>query len=186
MTAAIVLAGGAGRRMGGVDKPGLTVGGATLLDRTLRALPPDTSPIVVVGPERPTARPVRWTREDPPGSGPLAGLAAGLVALDGPGDLVAVLAADLVGLRDDTVPRLIAALETNDGAVLRDSGGHTQWLVGVWRVGSLKDVLPADPAGRSLRSVLGALAVTELPERNGESRDIDVPADLDALPGGGR
>ncbi|MGW0901366.1 NTP transferase domain-containing protein, partial [Streptomyces goshikiensis] len=36
---AIVLAGGAARRLGGVDKPALPVGARTLLDRVLDACP---------------------------------------------------------------------------------------------------------------------------------------------------
>ncbi|MCF3965483.1 NTP transferase domain-containing protein, partial [Streptomyces fuscigenes] len=34
---AVVLAGGAARRLGGADKPGVRVGGRTLLDRVLAA-----------------------------------------------------------------------------------------------------------------------------------------------------
>ncbi|WP_344329901.1 molybdenum cofactor guanylyltransferase, partial [Kitasatospora putterlickiae] len=68
---AIVPAGGAARRLGGADKPGLTIGGTTLLDRVLAACA-DARTTVVVGPARPTARPgIRWTRERPPGGGPV-------------------------------------------------------------------------------------------------------------------
>ena len=48
-----------------------------------------TDGTVVVADPRPTARPVHWSREDPPGGGPVAALAAGVRALDemaaGPG-----------------------------------------------------------------------------------------------------
>ena len=36
---AVVLAGGAARRLGGVDKPGVRVGGRALLDRVLTLVP---------------------------------------------------------------------------------------------------------------------------------------------------
>ena len=49
--AAIVLAGGAGRRLGGADKAALDVGGRTLLERALAAV--SGVPTVVVGPARP-------------------------------------------------------------------------------------------------------------------------------------
>ena len=52
--AGIILAGGAGRRMGGVDKAALVVGGVTLLDRVLTAARPVCDWLVVVGPARPT------------------------------------------------------------------------------------------------------------------------------------
>ncbi|MFB7936855.1 DUF6457 domain-containing protein [Streptomyces sp. NPDC056049] len=77
---AVVLAGGAARRLGGVDKPGLRVGGRALLDRVLAACA-GARLTVVVGDPRPTVRPVRWTRERPAGTGPVAALAAGAAAL---------------------------------------------------------------------------------------------------------
>ncbi|MDF4251785.1 DUF6457 domain-containing protein [Streptomyces sp. WMMB303] len=77
---ALVLAGGGARRLGGADKPAVTVGGRTLLDRVLAACG-DATATVVVGPRRPTCRPVLWAREEPPGGGPLAALQAGLDAL---------------------------------------------------------------------------------------------------------
>ncbi|WP_374119938.1 NTP transferase domain-containing protein, partial [Streptomyces sp. LS1784] len=52
---AIVPSGGTARRLGGADKPGLTVGEATLLDRVLAACA-GARTTVVVGPARPTAR----------------------------------------------------------------------------------------------------------------------------------
>ena len=77
---AVVLAGGSGRRLGGVDKAALEVAGATLLDRVLLASA-GAGRTVVVGPPRRTVRDVIWTLEDPPAGGPLAGLEAGLRAL---------------------------------------------------------------------------------------------------------
>jgi len=170
--AAVLLAGGRGSRMGGVHKPALVVAGSTLLDRSLAAVA-DAEPVVVVGPSTTTARPVQWTREDPPGGGPVAGLAAGLKLVDAP--LVAVLAADLVGVTANTVERLRKAV-TADGAVLDD--GHAQWLIGVWRTEALRRVLPKDPAGASLRSVLGALDYAPVAAEPGETVDVDTPADL--------
>ncbi|BBA98779.1 putative molybdopterin-guanine dinucleotide biosynthesis protein [Actinacidiphila reveromycinica] len=80
---AVVPAGGAARRLGGTDKPALTVGGRQLLDRVLAACAA-AGETVVVGPRRPTARPVRWAREEPPGGGPVPALAAGLAVLAEP------------------------------------------------------------------------------------------------------
>ncbi|MYT07128.1 NTP transferase domain-containing protein, partial [Streptomyces sviceus] len=72
----VVLAGGAARRLDGADKPGVRVGGRALLDRVLAACD-DAATTVFVADPRPTARPVTWAREDPPGGGPLAALDAG-------------------------------------------------------------------------------------------------------------
>ncbi|MBO1333527.1 DUF6457 domain-containing protein [Streptomyces sp. VRA16 Mangrove soil] len=77
---AVVLAGGAARRLGGADKPGVRVGGRALLDRVLAACAGARATVVVAEP-RPTARPVGWAREEPPGGGPLAALGAGIQSL---------------------------------------------------------------------------------------------------------
>ncbi|MFI0238385.1 DUF6457 domain-containing protein [Streptomyces sp. NPDC016845] len=169
---AVVLAGGAARRLGGADKPGVRVGGRALLDRVLAACAGARSTVVVAEP-RPTARPVRWTREEPAGSGPLAALDAGLHALNSPlsrAGSVVVLSADLPFLRERTVRLLTETLETNkapdapgapgarrDGVLLVDGDGRDQPLVAAYRKSALHRVLAA------LRAEHGAL--TGLPLR---------------------
>ncbi len=78
----MVLSGGGATRLDGVDKAALEHEGRTLLEHALAALGA-ASEIVVVGPVAPTGRPVTFTRETPPGGGPLAGLSAGVAALTG-------------------------------------------------------------------------------------------------------
>lgn len=78
--AAIVLAGGAATRMAGRHKPSLPVAGIPMLDRVLAAVP-DATHRVVVGPPQSVPANVLLTREDPPGGGPAAALAAGLALL---------------------------------------------------------------------------------------------------------
>jgi molybdopterin-guanine dinucleotide biosynthesis protein A len=175
----VVLAGGSARRMSGVDKTLIEVGGRRLLDGVLAVLVA-ADPIVVVGPRRSITREVLWTREDPPGSGPLAGLTAGLATLPRESAArVAVLAADLAAVTPATVARLAAACgDAVDGAVLVDAGGSRQWLIGVWWARALHSAVPTGAANRSVRSVLGTLRVREVPERPGESHDIDTPEDI--------
>ncbi|MGW7485406.1 DUF6457 domain-containing protein [Streptomyces sp. NPDC054786] len=114
----IVLAGGAARRLGGADKPALSVGGRPLLDRVLAACP-DTALTVVVGPHRPTTRAVVRALEDPPGGGPLAALDAGLRHTTAP--TVLVLSADLPFLTAATVQSLLAA--ATESAAAGPGGG---------------------------------------------------------------
>lgn len=113
---AVVLAGGAARRLGGADKPGLRVGGRPLLDRVLAACATATTTVVVAEPRR-TARPVEWAREEPPGGGPLAALDAGLRHVSA--EHVVVLSADLPFLDEATVRRLLGALRTGDAPRVR-------------------------------------------------------------------
>ncbi|MGW4207441.1 molybdenum cofactor guanylyltransferase [Lentzea sp. NPDC004789] len=173
--AAIVLTGGKGERLGGVDKAALSFRDATLLDHVLSVVD-DASEIVVVGPEKDLPG-VVWAREDPPGGGPLAGLAAGLAKITE--DWVAVLAVDQPGLTKGTIARL---REPGRNAVLSD--GRPQWLIGVWKTADLREALPEDPRGLPLRKTLGQLDPVEVSALPGEARDVDTPGDLDTLHSG--
>lgn len=183
---AIVLAGGTGARLGGVDKAALDLDGVTLLERALAATVSATE-VVVVGTRVPTSRAVTWTVEDPPLGGPAAGLLAGLDRLsDGPA-LVAVLAVDMPKVNSGTVARLTWATEADagvDGAVLLDPDGRRQPLAAVYRVSALAGARPADPDqqhGLSVRRLVGGLRLVEVPTVGDEARDVDTWDDVKAL-----
>ncbi|MFD3307932.1 NTP transferase domain-containing protein [Streptomyces sp. NPDC058694] len=164
---AVVLAGGAARRLGGADKPGVRVGGRALLDRVLAACSGAATTVVVAEP-RPTARPVEWAREDPPGGGPLAALDAGLRHTTAA--YVVVLSADLPFLDLGTVERLLTALQEagTEGVLLTDSGGRDQPLVAAYRSAALRRELAAlraehgELTGLPLRRLTGALELTRI------------------------
>ncbi|AZM80155.1 molybdenum cofactor guanylyltransferase [Streptomyces sp. KPB2] len=180
-----MLAGGAARRLGGADKPGLRVGGRALLDRVLAACAGARTTVVVAAP-RPTARPVTWAREDPPGGGPLAALAAGLRHITA--EHVLVVSADLPFLAGPTVGRLLSALAAGDadGVLLTDADGRDQPLVAAYRASALRRELAAlardgadrsagapdatdtadtpDLTGLPLCRLTGALRLTRLPD----------------------
>lgn len=177
--AAIVLAGGRARRLGGADKPMVEVGGRALLNRVLAAVAA-ADPVIAVGPERGLFPGVVWTREQPPGGGPVAALAAGLALVPAAATVVVVLAGDLVGVTEQTVRRLLGALGERDGAVLVDADGSRQWLLGVWRCEALRAALPANPSGGALRRTLGELSIVDVPVVvPGEAADVDTHADLE-------
>ncbi|MFD7784496.1 NTP transferase domain-containing protein [Streptomyces nojiriensis] len=179
---AIVLAGGAARRLGGADKPALSVGGRALLDRVLDACP-DARVTVVVGGRRATARPVRWTREDPPGGGPVAALDAGLRRTTA--ELVLVLSADLPFLDRETVRALLDAPGA-DGAMLRDPDGRDQPLVAAYRAEPLRReiaLLAAEHGtltGLPLRALTAELDLARVTSRPLASFDCDTWDDLAA------
>jgi molybdopterin-guanine dinucleotide biosynthesis protein A len=89
---ALVLAGGLGSRLQGADKAAITIGGTSVLDHLLLCLP-EHVPVVVVGPECPTRRPVTFRREWPIHAGPVAGIASGLDAVTTP--VIVLLAVDM-------------------------------------------------------------------------------------------
>jgi molybdopterin-guanine dinucleotide biosynthesis protein A len=174
---AVVLAGGSARRLGGVDKPALVVGDRSLLDRVLAAVV-DASRVVVVGPVRTTDRPVLWCREDPPGGGPVAALAAGLVEVRA--DRVAVLAGDLPFLTPTVIERLLESAAGRQGALVVDEGGRDQLLLGVWDTTALRRALPEQVAGARLGETLRQLDPVRLriDARPAPWFDCDTEADL--------
>lgn len=159
--AAIVLAGGTARRLGGQPKPELRLGGRRLLDRVLEAVA-DADPRIVVGPATDLPRDVRLVREEPAGGGPVAGLAAGLAALTPDIGLLAVLAADLPFLTRPVITGLLDAIA--DGAMLVDDNGRDQLLIGVWRSGALSAAVAELPTahGASLMGLVSRLDVTRV------------------------
>jgi molybdopterin-guanine dinucleotide biosynthesis protein A len=164
---AVVLAGGAARRLGGADKPGVRVGGRALLDRVLAACA-DARTTVVVADPRPTARPVTWAREEPPGGGPVAALDAGLRHTTA--EAVVVLSADLPFLGEATVRRLLSALRATgaEGVLLTDSDGRDQPLVAAYRASALRRELAAltteygSATGLPLRRLTAGLHLTRV------------------------
>lgn len=173
----MVVAGGGATRLGGVDKALVVLDGVTFLDRVLQAVHSAVS-TVVVGPERTTYREVEWTQEDPPGSGPVAGLAAGLNKGSAP--VVVVLSCDLPWVTAADVTQLVDSLKDHDGSGLRDSDGRDQWLAAAYRRSSLDQALErlGDPRDKSVRRLMADLdLVWSEPTRSGD--DVDTWADLD-------
>ena len=185
---AIVLSGGEAVRLGGADKASIELGGRTLLERTLAALV-DAGEVVVVGAEVPTSRPVTFTREDPAGGGPAAGLLAGLrPLLHSPSArtpaLVVVLAVDMPLVSPDTVRRLVAAAH-DDGAVIVDPSGRTQYLCAAYSVAALERAWHASGLesayGLAMRRLVGDLRLTDVESVGEETRDLDTWEDLAEL-----
>lgn len=190
---AVVLTGGTGRRMGGVDKAGLEVDGRPLLVLALAAVA-GALETVVAGPEAPAlltglpeasaddvAASVRFVREHPAGGGPAAGLLAARDALTARAPHLLVLAVDMPRVSTSTVARLLEAAADHDGAVLVDSDGRRQLCLAV-ETTALDRVRPeGDAAGLSLFRLLTDLDLAEVAPVDDEAVDIDTWDDLDRL-----
>ncbi|WP_176984721.1 molybdenum cofactor guanylyltransferase [Asanoa ishikariensis] len=175
--AAVVLAGGSARRMGGNDKPSVVVFGRSMRDRVLDALGA-AEPTVVVGGNVDVPAGVGYTREEPPGGGPVAAVAAGLAAVGPDAAEVAIVAGDLPLLTADAVNVLRDRLSTADGALYVDRDGRRQLLCGVWQAKALRhrlaEMLPGTGAstgfdagprgvrGASMRALIEPLHVVEV------------------------
>ncbi|HVU73597.1 MAG TPA: NTP transferase domain-containing protein [Mycobacteriales bacterium] len=163
---AVVLAGGEGRRLGGRSKAELVVAQRRLIDVVLDACAAAASTIVV-GPEVATVRDVIWTREQPPGGGPCAAVAAGVAHVTSP--VTVLLAVDLPHLTAELVGRLAAAAPV----VGVDDAGREQWLLSAWP----SDALHGLPGEGALGRALGGLRYATVPV-GAAAGDIDTPEDL--------
>jgi molybdopterin-guanine dinucleotide biosynthesis protein A len=140
---AIVLTGGASRRLGR-SKTIELVGGRPLLARVTSALTGATQ-VIIVGPADGAERADVVCREDPPGGGPLAALAAGLIKVTA--SLVVLLAGDLPFVTPGVIDQLLAGLSKDgDVAIGVDDNGKDQYLLAVWRTASLRRAVEAQPA----------------------------------------
>ncbi|MGB3709761.1 molybdenum cofactor guanylyltransferase [Gordonia sp. (in: high G+C Gram-positive bacteria)] len=183
MTAAIVLAGGRASRLGGADKANLQIDGQPLINAVYASLA-EAHPVIAVGPESIAHPGVTVVQEEPPFGGPVAGLAAAFVELDGILDAAAevwVLACDLpraalivAQLREIPTP------EAADAVILRDAGGRDQWLAGRYRIASLRSALDSLPDVRdvSMRLLVAGLNLYGVDDRLGATEDLDTWDDV--------
>ena len=177
---AIVLTGGRGSRLGGLDKARLTVSGRPMVETVLRAARAIAGPIITVGPGGDT-------REDPPHSGPVAGIAAGLATVPEEVDLVVVVACDLPGLDADTLRSLVGALRDarDRGAAAAlgvDPTGHDQFLLAAWDRRALAARLNrlaagGGVAGLPVRALYDAVELRRVPVGD-HALDVDTWSDL--------
>ena len=158
--AALVLAGGEARRLGGVDKPLLDVAGAPMLTRVLATLRADGHAIAISA----NGDPARFAEFDLPvladgafrGEGPLAGVLAGL-------EWAATLGADaLLTVAGDTpfVPAGLAAALAPPPACAA-SNGRAHHLVALWPVGCRGDLrrLLSVPGRRDIARFAGSIGM---------------------------
>lgn len=163
-SAAIILAGGRARRLGGADKPLVPVAGRPLIAHALEAAARRDRIIVVGGPFEIGDDRITWTREDPPFGGPAAAVLAGIGALGEAVDEteVLLLASDL-----PDAARLVGRLDARpipadaDGLVALDDSGREQWLAARYRLGALRRAARdlAEPGGTAMRVLLGPLSL---------------------------
>lgn len=171
----IVLTGGSSTRMGS-DKASLNFGPGTLLQFQLNQIPNNT-PIIVVGDVADAGSNVVFTREDPPDSGPVAAIAAGLELVTTAGVLLLAVDAPFAA------PHILTLNLTpgHNAMVPKDLNGKAQYLAGLYRSDSLRHALEklGSPKNRSMRELISHLPAVEFIELNSDNAHDFI--DLDTL-----
>lgn len=180
----IVLCGGTSRRLAGRDKTREPLGQTTVTEHLLNALPPGW-PVICVGEQRPTTRPVRWCLESPAGGGPVAGIGAALELTRRPGDFAGFAICLVVGgdmpFAGPAVPALVDALNAApqlDAVLAVDPDGRTQPLLAAYRLEALRAAVPPKPAGARLLAIVESLQIGTLPCQAPLTLDVDTPEAL--------
>ncbi len=181
--AGLVLTGGASTRLG-QDKAVLPIDGERLVDRTVRLLSDVCAPVIEVGPGYSS---LPFISEQPPSSGPLVALAAGIDVLRQQGFTggAIVLAVDLPRLAPALLDWLVAY--PGDHSVVPIVDDRAQTLCARYNASALDAVSALVKNGeRSLQSLLNVISVNRASiDEWGEVVtpecffDIDTPEDLD-------
>ncbi|MHA3724114.1 molybdenum cofactor guanylyltransferase [Leucobacter sp. HY1910] len=188
---AIVLAGGRGSRLGGVDKATLELAGERLVDRVVRASRiAGAARVIVVGPQTAGTGADVVLRENPEFAGPLAGIAAGISEVTAP--WVWVLACDLeypervctVLGKDHALAQTQARADSEaDGTLLVDGAGKPQWLAANYRAQALAAACAGmghEVVDAPVRRALAGMKLRELRVPTALAADIDTPESLAA------
>ena len=182
MMAGLVLAGGLGTRMGGVDKPLLPLGGRVILDFVLDRLRPQVDALAISA----NGDPARYAAFGQPvladtmlSRGPLGGILRGLEWAEGLGaDALLTVPGDTPFIPIDLATRLRPA----PGCAENESGIH--WPVALWPIPcrtALADWLSTQESGRVSRfgAVIG-LRRTWFSDTPDPFHNINTPEDLEA------
>jgi molybdenum cofactor guanylyltransferase len=123
MWTAAILAGGRGRRLGGIDKSALQVGGRSILDRQLALVRQITPHILIVGSHggAPAAAGIRTVPDRVAGAGALGGLYTAL--MEATTDQVLVMACDMPFVTIPLLAELAARGAHADAVMPRDDRG---------------------------------------------------------------
>ena len=187
----VVLCGGAGRRMGGADKPLLQAGPARLIDYCLTCLPPARQILVSANRNLPEYRQLGHPviADLTPDLGPIGGLVSCLPHLQAP--YVYVVPGDAAFVPQSLAALLLAATDTHrQAAAIYRSQERVHYLPVVVKRTALLDAKTGVAAylatgARSVRGLLERLGYAEWQPQTDLAPLVNIndPADLAALRG---
>ncbi|WP_152346994.1 molybdenum cofactor guanylyltransferase [Brevibacterium sp. CFH 10365] len=185
----MILSGGRSRRFGGVHKPGVRLGGQTVISRilgTVRQAVPEAEVWVAgttVGLTDAEADSVGSVREEPEFSGPLAGIEAAARTM-GDSEVTVILAGDMPLVRPDHLRALIAASrESGLPAAGVDDRGKLQFLCAAWPTALLRRRLAdiGQTQDRAVKLLFSGLEVAPVDVDPAEIVDFDTPEEYERV-----
>lgn len=191
---AVVLAGGASKRMGS-DKAALEWNGESMLGRITRIVAERCDPVLVVAPEGSPAyrglgegqsgtSQINWITDEEPGAGPLAGLATGLAAAGARGrEVVFVCATDMPLISAEIVDELLRGLSESDDAAIAVDSQRAHPLAGVYRTRASETLAGLVGAGeRRMLAAVEALRTNRVTLSDSTwLTNVNAPEDLHRL-----
>ena len=156
---AVILVGGKGARMGGVDKPLLTLAGRTLLDQIIARLHPQVSDIALATPQDPSAYSefgLTLLPDAVSDQGPLTGLSSGISWAKAHHPMathLALIAGDTPFLPVDLIARLANEIRHDATCIFAKSKQQYHYSTGLWPLSSQATLktLPEQVEDRSLK-----------------------------------
>ncbi|ULE31882.1 molybdenum cofactor guanylyltransferase [Mycobacterium sp. IDR2000157661] len=183
--AAVILAGGASRRMGR-DKATLQYHGTTLVERMVEILTPRCAPIFVIAAPGQSLPPLDASvlRDEVSGVGPLLATARGLLAAADAGrELAFVVAVDMPLLSVDLLDELAGPAVRLGAEVVLPWDGRDHYLAGVYRTALAARAAELVAAGeRSMRALVDRADTQRIvmPEQ-ASLTNVNTTGDLAAL-----
>jgi molybdopterin-guanine dinucleotide biosynthesis protein A len=174
---AIVLVGGEGRRVNGMEKYFFTYLGKTFIERLIDSLQPAVDEIVLVAKDEEHCERfshiagVRCVHDIRKGTGPIGGLHAGVAASRG--DQLFVCACDMPCIDTRVVIALFEALGAYDAAIPSWNPDMFEPLHAVYRKEALHHYLD-NPPSFSLRTMIRGLNVVYVPVEKIRTIDPDL------------
>jgi molybdopterin-guanine dinucleotide biosynthesis protein A len=135
---AVILVGGKGTRMGGVEKPLLKLAGRSLLDHIIERIRPQVSALALSTPQDARAYSefgLTLLPDDASGLGPLTGLSSALSWAKEhhpSASHLALLAGDTPFLPHDVIDRLVDGLQSESACVFAKSKEQIHYSTGLW------------------------------------------------------
>jgi molybdopterin-guanine dinucleotide biosynthesis protein A len=186
----VILAGGSGRRFGGINKAGLLIGGKTIISRiidTIGALFPEIILVTNTREEFSNISGCKITSDQFPDKGPLAGIHAALMASSY--DMIFVFAGDMPFLDKEIVKKQIDAFNKSDFEIfVPRTGDLIEPLHSVFRKTLLEDLGKSlsEPRLISVRDFIeskyaGYLDLEDSPEIKRAFTNINSPSDIKSI-----